>query len=602
MKGSIDGGAELFKTGAGPYTISADGTHKFKSLSVEKGQMNLARNADDSAYQVTNHWYVTGTDCTGEYVARLNLGEGVRTYSETARDVGSIALGFSKKPAEGGSQAGILTIGDGAVLSNEFRIGWDQSGGWHTGGMGAVYMGNATVYWKGGTSNDGFLGNNDWGYGYFCQNNGAFSHRGYFNLGATGHGCFDQRGGTHKVETSDPLKMARSGWMSWACYHQTGGTFDGKAVWFNHVNNTNSTRATAVITTSGTNSLFRSTQMIADMSRGGVDTFINVNDGATLQGRLFRQIRFSGYNAANWTALATEMDATTRLYLNLNGGILKNADRTDANLWGNDRLRGPTRATVYEKGVTLDTSDGDITLFTELVKPFGKGVRSIAVPSAVAGSNVYISSPRVKITSGTGSGAVAYAVFNEKTRSVERIEISSPGCGYEEASVAIENYTMAEGRDIAATSVELAVLSTTGGVRKVGSGTLTLKCANTYGGVTRVEGGTIAFTDAAGLPQNSALEFSAAVVSGSDKTTPILTAVNYNGGEVRITEAETLDLNTFGRSQALLKFTNAPASLPTLKLVRSDGTEMPVTSWKLFFKADRTIMFGRDNGLIISIH
>ena len=603
MKGSIDGGAELYKNGAGPYTITSDGVHKFKNIYVEKGRLALGRNSDNSPYLVTNHWYVTGADCTGANVARLEIGAGARAYSDLGRDTASISVGLS---AKAGSQAGIVTIADGAVVSNDFRLAMDQSAGWHKVGMAAIYMDDATVFWRAGAGNDGFIGginSQEYTYGYFCQNAGLFSHLGYMNIGSYGHGCIDQRGGVHRIETGDPLKFARTGRMSWACYHQTGGTFDGKAVWFNHQNNTNCS-AVSVLTTSGANTLFKSIQMIADMSRVGVDTFVNVNDGATLQGRLFRQIRFSGYNAANWTALATEMSPTTRLYLNLNGGVLKNSDGNDANLWGADRLRGPTRATVYEKGVTFDTSAGDITLFSELVRPFGKGIKSIAVPSSISAANYYISSPRVKITSGTGTGAAAYAVFNEKTRQIVRIDVTSPGCGYEDAAISVESNTVLNNdsfNDIVASSFELADLSTTGGVRKVGSGALTLKCPNTYGGVTRVEGGTIAFTDAAGLPQNSALEFSAAVVSGSDKTAPILTAVNYNGGVVRITEAETLDCNTFGRSQPLLKFTNAPVSLPTLKFVRSDGTEMPTTSWKLLFASDGTIKFGRDMGLVISV-
>ena len=40
---------------------------------------------------------------------------------------------------------------------------------------------------------------------------------------------------------------------------------------------------------------------------------------------------------------------------------------TDANIFGSDRRRGATRTTVYEKGVTFDTSAGALT--------FGDGAR-----------------------------------------------------------------------------------------------------------------------------------------------------------------------------------------------------------------------------------
>lgn len=601
MKGNIDAPfTEIYKSGDGPYTITADGTHKFKVLSVANGVLFLGANKDGSTYQITNLWSMSGS-AQDNNVTRLTLGPGLKTVSAGTQKIANEGIIVaSSVNASSGQRNAIVDISDGCVISNNFLLGTDNSGGTKA-AVGAIYMGDATVYWKAGGSNDGFIGQNTKGYGYLLQKAGTFTHRGYLNLGATGRGRVDQRGGTHRIETGDPLKFARSGGTSWGCYYQTGGTFDGKALWFNYNYVTNCSAVESVLTTTGANSLFKCDSMQAHMSRLNVDTIVNVNDGATLQGRLYREIAFSGYNSSMWGTLSPQMTNTTHLYVNLNGGVIKNCSNLSVDLWGADRMRGPTRATVYEKGVTFDTTAKDITLNTELVKPFGKGVKSVTLPSDPAwltGTNHYIAPPRVRLTSQTGTGASAVAVFDETKRQIVRIDIASPGCGYEDAAASIEDVGL--GIWETGINVQLENLMTTGGVRKVGTGTLTLAGANTYGGVTRVENGQVVFTHSNGLPANSALEFAAAAVAGGDKTAPLLTAVNYNGGEIRITEADTLDFGTFGRSRVLATFTNALTAMPTVKLVNSDGTELASADWKASLSEDgKTLRFGRNIGLML---
>lgn len=602
MKGNIDAPfTEIYKSGDGPYTITADGTHKFKILTSANGLLYLGANKDGSAYQITNRWTMSGS-AQDNNVTRLTLGPGLKTVSAGTQKIDNEGIIVaSSVNASSGQRNAIVDISDGCVISNNFLLGTDNSGASSKAAVGAIYMGDATVYWKAGGSNDGFIGQNTKGYGYLLQKAGTFSHRGYLNLGATGRGRVDQRGGTHRIETGDPLKIARSGGTSWGCYYQTGGTFDGKLAWFNYNNVTNCSAVESVLTTTGEDSLFKCDNMKAFMSRKNVDTIVNVNDGATLQGRLYREISFDGYNSSTWATLSPQMTNTTHLYVNVNGGILKSMNYTD--IWGNDRLRGPTRVTVYEKGVTFDSTGLNIQLFTELVKPFGKGIKSVSLagaPAWLTGTNHYVAPPRVKITSQTGTGASIVAVFDETKRQNVRFDVVSPGCGYEDATISVEDVGLGSYTLTDAAVLTDDDLSTTGGVRKVGTGSLTLHCANTYGGVTRVENGQIVFTHPDGLPENSALEFAASAVAGGDKTAPLLSAVNYNGGEIRITEADTLDFGTFGRSRVLATFTNALTAMPTVKLVNSDGTELTPADWKASLSEDgKTLRFGRNIGLML---
>lgn len=92
----------------------------------------------------------------------------------------------------------------------------------------------------------------------------------------------------------------------------------------------------------------------------------------------------------------------------------------------------------------------------------------------------------------------------------------------------------------------------------------------------------------------------AAAVAGGDKTRDLLSAVAYNDGEIRVTEDETLDRDTLGKSRVIAKFSQTLAAVPALRLVNSDGTTAPSGGWKLFFGVDhKTLMFGRNIGTVV---
>jgi autotransporter-associated beta strand protein len=141
-------------------------------------------------------------------------------------------------------------------------------------------------------------------------------------------------------------------------------------------------------------------------------------------------------------------------------------------------------------------------------------------------------------------------------------------------------------------------LSGAGGLTKTGAGTMTIVPAATYTGTTRLAGGTLAFKQA--YP-GGALEVAAAAVQGTGTDGALLTApsLTFTGtAKVRVTEAETLVPETYGKSKVVARLTTTLPAVPDLELVKSDGTTLADDGkWKLFLvEGGKALKFGPMRG------
>ena len=143
---------------------------------------------------------------------------------------------------------------------------------------------------------------------------------------------------------------------------------------------------------------------------GTTTAFLNLNTGSVVSVlNIYKQV------AGGWSVL------------NLNGGTIVAE--------GNQVLIGPgaagagqlDAAYIYGNGVTINSSNFNITISQSLLAPTGNGVTSIPWSGAVGG---YVGAPYVAISGGGGTGATAVALFDFTSGTVTGIVLTSAGVGY----------------------------------------------------------------------------------------------------------------------------------------------------------------------------
>ena len=85
-------------------------------------------------------------------------------------------------------------------------------------------------------------------------------------------------------------------------------------------------------------------------------------------------------------------------------------------------------------------------------------------------------------------------------------------------------------------------------------------------------------------------------------TAPLLTAVSYTGGALRVAEADTLDDAAWHGMKTVATFTEPLAVLPSVEFVNADGTAANPGAWTFMLtNGGRALTFGYLRGTQILI-
>ncbi len=395
---------------------------------------------------------------------------------------------------------GILDVYDDAVVSNKYIVGHGLRA------QGALRQWGGRVVNCGGAANDIRLGN--YGYGYLELNDGYHEWMGYGQVGSQGaqaRGVFVQHGGTFVFSKVHDGRMAmnRSKGGGHGEIYQDGGLFQLKS-FMEMGEQDNKNGGTSWWTVDGDASAYVQDYVIM-ANRTNHTAVLNLNGG----------VFETKYVTARSQVAADH--ATARAFVNFDGGTFK--CRAAGEIFKSAEKDRPDAVTIYAGGATFDTAGHAAKISVPLLKPTGKGIASISVPTRTD----YIGSPVFTIT-GDGTGATAHAVCDPANGTVTAVKITSPGTGYTTATV-----TSTDGgvTNVVAATVTLAENATTGGLVKKGAGSLTLNAANTFGGAVTVEAGTLALATPRAFPEGNDLNLAGGHFDGNGAT--------ITAGVVRVT-------------------------------------------------------------------
>lgn len=365
------------------------------------------------------------------------------------------------------------------------------------------------------------------------------------------------------------------------------------------------------------------------------ETVFNINDGGTFCAGFIMRAPANVYKTDD-DPCGTAADArrtNVNVLVQFNGGTWRRAGWSPpfSTKVGATWCCAPNRVTVFEKGAVFDTTGSDcgISPGGTFLAPYGKGLESVTLGDTLSGKT-FIGPPAVRIV-GDGLGASARCDFDAVNGKVTGIAVTGRGNGYTTAEAQI--FYGSCDTPIANLPVVLTE-NVSGGLTKIGTGTLTLSGASTYTGATVVKGGTLSLGIDNAIAAESKLVLDGGTFNVNNKVQtfsdiacnggtvsngkPLVSGLRIDMDEVREGSSRSLDAALFdytdnavftidnlteadmpetGGRYVLAKFTNGiPEKLPSFEAVQA---KLP-SFWRVRISGTR-LLLARDRGILMIV-
>ena len=553
----------------------------------------------------------TGVGGTAANTSRLVITNSlVRSADPSVKDAFNAAYPaygtISNSLVVGRAAHGLLEIEDGAVITNRLQVGMHGSAVWDSVSYGGVRQRGGqlvAVDPQGNCLKGSALGVGQTSGGYYELQGGELLAHGYFSVGAGGVGTMLVSGGRFAMTnvlggTSVGLLEVGSFNGGRGALRVSGGTVDfGSRDSVIHGRGATSGATQNSITVDGADAevdCHRTAQYFGYGNTSSVMTY-NFNGGVFRSGTLVKHTN-GNHHLSN------------REYVNFNGGTFRAG--ASGYLFGDaDLTHGADAVVVYAGGATIDTDGHDCAVNQPIRAATGKGIGSIVLAKPIT----HVISPLVEIVStnelgeSVGCGASAFAHYDWETHTIDRIDVTSAGVGYEEGfAKVILRYHPSGASETAATVAELVDNDSTGSFTKAGEGTLDLHSTNTWGGATVLAGGKLQCLCDCAIPTNTTVVLAGGVLNmngklmengdaapkkwavDADRAKELGGAIPY-AGAIEFLEGATLEIRNAaemdedGEALVLLETTGGVIGRPEIV-----GTVDP--EWHLRFSAKKIVL------------
>jgi autotransporter-associated beta strand protein len=500
--GGVNGRLGLSKSGAGNLTLS--GVNSLSGIvTVAGGRLILTGTMDSSG------------DASGTANGLVNIG---------TNSIG---------------QNGILSVQNGnLVVPKNAAPGIQVGGGPTTAGVLQVSGASANV----NVTSELWLATADGGYGAIDISGGQVTVGSWLAVARGGGvGMINMSGGTLNINSND-LTIGSVG----------GATGDGVA--HGQVNLTG-----GIITTNSLTSVFVGEQAngvlnvsgTGQLAVGGIEGLAFARGSATAIGIM--NLGTGGLAQAvsvHPGQLLTGNNVGGTGTLNFHGGTLK-ATSSDVITTGFNFIpangigyAGTLNLYSYKEGANIDDGGNGITIDLPIQAPTGDGVSAAGL--SVSG-NGFVDTPAVEITGGGGTGATANAVI-DSNGNLTGIAITNPGVDYTSAP----SFTLVGGgvsSTGAISGTATLVPNTSGGLNKLGNGSLTLTAVSTYTGPTTVTAGTLQLGTNNTINSASNLQMAGGTLNTG--------GYNQSMGTLKVISSSTIDMSSPQALQEVFDFVNS---------------------------------------------